>query len=329
MNFVYLPYEHEPPIVWLDTNIINEIVDALKGKTKDGERTKNILLLYGLLRKLVREKKIVCPFSGQRTEYGDTNDSGLADDVLLELSGGFQVSTWKVDVVQQQRMVELFLNGTHEFELFDNDLRYREEKEPNNEYGLKVVILLERNESNNRKRLHEHLVRRQGEIKELGLSRQEVYASEASARQLNLNMRIKQLGDDETIMRAVESLYEQDAMFSPLWPLYCFKEKTGRHMNSDEQRLYVSGKYMESTPWDRISAVLFSWLLCEIKKLTPQHIGDVSHLSQIFPYASIIVTEKQMAHALEVSGLQQEFNTEIYTLKPSSLSALISKLQQM
>lgn len=284
--------------------------------------------VYKLLVDLVEQDKVICPFSGQRAEYGKTNDSELADDVLIRISNGFQVSGWKVDVAQLERMVSLYCKNIKEFPFLDSDLKYREDVEPDNEYGLKVVILLERPERERRLRLVEGLKRRKEEVARLGLTRKQIYDSESSARTLNLNNKIKDLlSNGISVESAVDQLYEEEAMFSSLYPLYIYRHKMGRHITPEEYKNFISSKYLESVPWDKINSTLFTWLLVDVKNLEEQHISDVDNLSKILPYASIVVTERQMAHALDVSGLAKEFNTEIFTLK--SLPALEKRLTEL
>lgn len=328
MSLKYLPYKHNPPIVWLDTNIINEIVDALKGKTKDNIRRESILRIYSLLSILVEQKKIICPFSGQRTEYGKTDDSEIADDVLLRISNGFQVSGWKVAVAQTERVVNAFCDKSEAFSFRDSDLKYKDDVEPDNEFGFKVVILLERPDRDRRQRLLKGLKTRKNEVISLGLTRQQIYESESSARTVNLDNNVRHLlSKNIRIEAAIEDLYEENAMFSPLYPLYVYRQKMGRHITPEEYKDFISSKYLESVPWDKINSTLFTWLLVDITNLEEQHISDVDNLSKILPYASILVTERQMAHALKVSGLAKEFSTDIFTLK--SLPELEKRLLEL
>jgi hypothetical protein len=222
----------------------------------------------------------------------------------------------------------MYCNSENIFSFYDSDLKYKEESEPDNDYGFKVVVLLERPDRERRSRLLESFKRRKEEVASLGLTRKQIFESESSARALNLDNRIRYiLSKGMSVESAVDSLHPEEAMFSALYPLYVYKNVAGKHITPEVYKSFLSSKYLESVPWDKINSTLLTWLLVDVKNLEEQHIGDVENLSKILPYASIVVTERQMAHALDVNGLAQEFNTEIFTLK--NLSVLEKRLIEL
>lgn len=308
----YKEYEHNPPIVWLDTNVINEITDALLDKPG---RDRDIYIgLYKFLRRKVGENKIICPFWGQRTEYSDGKHMEVSDNILLELSSGFQVTRWQLENIHIKRMLRVFLNQEYEFELKDSDLVSEKRKQQDKKYKnspLSVVILLEKSQKLDRNFLLNNFNRRKEEVS--GMTYEQVLKEEYLGRPLALAQSVL----------AVEDVYgsfkidfpEGSPFWFQLYPYIAYSELTGKkEVEAGDLKSFFQSPHFYALPIDKISSTLVSHLLTEGKSGKYTDMGDIDNFSAILPYASYIITERRMAHILQSRGLAREFNAKVYRL---------------
>ncbi len=309
----YGEYEHEPQIVWLDTNIIINIRDSVKNNINN-----KFVLLFKLLKEKVREGKIICPFSGQRSEYSQGNSLEESDDILLALSKGFQVSMWQIRQEQVKTMIQCFLNKEQKFIFKDTDLLFKkdERRKSKNNSGFEVVILLEQTKRPQRQFLLENLIRRKKEVKDLNLSYEELLRSEQDGGKFALKISI-----DKNIAQYGYLNLDFDINDSWYHHLYTIIELKNISGISGQKELieltrdFLSSDYFYSIPIDKISSTIISSVLIDNQNMTANDIGDAENLSIILPYASFLMTDNAMAHIIRSRKLDIEFNTRIYSSK--------------
>lgn len=314
----YKPYLHKPPIVWLDTNIIIGIRESQSNfsKQKPEDRDK-FNRLYKFLKEKVKENKIVCPFSGQRTEYSDGDHIKASDDILMSLSKGFQVSQWQIRHIQVKRMLECFLSKERQFFFSDSDLVYKKEEHEarESEYPFRVVILNEKSKKSSKEFLFHDLIRRKTEVKKLGLTYKQVYKSEYDAAILVLQKSINKIIEDYGYLKTDFTLDDEEYHH-----LYTVVELSKLVNTTDDKILikllkdFFISEYFYSIPIDRISSTIIAHIMTEGEKVTQNDIGDNNNLSSIFPYASYIITERRMAHILTTRKLDIEFGVKIFRI---------------
>lgn len=309
----YTEYEHTPKIIWLDTNIIINIRDSVKNKTED-----KFLTLFKLLKEKVGNGKIICPFSGQRSEYSQGDSLEESDDVLLELSKGFQVSMWQIRQEQVKTMIRCFLDKNNEFIFKDTDLVFKKEErtKSRNDFGFEVVVLREKTKRPQREFLLKDLIRRKEEVKKLNLSYEELLRSEQDAGkyalQISINKNIEQYGYLNLDFDINDSWYHH------LYTVIELKNLSGVNDHKELAQLtrdFLSSDYFYAIPIDKISSTIISSVLIDKKKMTTNDVGDMENLSTILPYASFLITDNAMAHIIESRKLNTEFHTKIYSSK--------------
>ena len=142
-----VPFHNTPKIIWLDTNIINDITDAITNKRIDADIKSRSLLLYFKLQKLVNEEKIISPFLNQRDEYINTSVYELSDSILMALGKGKQLQTYLTEYIQIKRMIKIYIENSNQFYLDKQDIPYyfEEEDKKDNKFrdnlGFKRTIL--------------------------------------------------------------------------------------------------------------------------------------------------------------------------------------------
>ncbi len=309
----YIKYEHTPKIVWLDTNIIINIRDSLKNKTED-----KFLTLFELLKEKVQDGKIICPFSGQRSEYSQGDSLEESDDILLQLSKGFQVSMWQIRQEQVKTMIRCFLDNNNEFIFKDTDLVFKKEErtKSRNDFVFEVVVLREKTKRPQREFLLKDLIRRKEEVKNLNLSYEELLRSEQDAGkyalQISINKNIEQYGYLNLNFNINDSWYHH------LYTIIELKNLSGVNDHKELAQLtkdFLSSDYFYAIPVDKIGSTIISSVLIDKTKMTTNDIGDMENLSTILPYASFLITDNAMAHIIESRKLNTEFDTKIYSSK--------------
>ncbi|MFA6297204.1 MAG: hypothetical protein WC629_01445 [Candidatus Paceibacterota bacterium] len=309
----YKEYNHTPTIVWLDTNAIINIRDSLiKGEDN------SFVKLFNQLKEKVEKGKIICPFSGQRSEYSQGNSLEKSDDILLSLSKGFQVSMWQIRQEQIKTAIRCFLNDEDEFIFKDTDLVFKkaEREKQKNSLGFKVVVLTEQTKKLQREFLLKDLVRRKKEVKDLKLSYKTLLKSEQDAGKYVLQQSI-----DKNIAQYGYLNLDFDINDSWYHHLYTIIELKNISGIDDHEKLieltknFLSSNYFYSIPIDKISSTIISSVLMDKKNMTTNDIGDMENLSIILPYASFLMTDNAMVHIIRSRKLDTEFNTKIYSFK--------------
>jgi len=327
----YKEYSHNPPLIWLDTNIVIGIRDALSLSSKQTlKNKKEFIRLFNILKTKVDENKILCPFLGQRTEYSDGDHLENSDQILMDLSKGFQISGWQIRQVQVKRMLECFLKNKSQFNFTDSDLLYNKEKyEPKeNKIPFRIVILNEKSKRSDRNFLFNDLKRRKKEVSDLGLTYSQVLKSEQEAAipvlQISINKIIKHYGYLNM------DFTENDEEY---YHIYTLVELSKLAKIKDEKKLFALLKnfflseYFYAIPIDKISSTIVAHIMTEGKNVKYSDIGDINNLSLMLPYASYIITENRMAHILLTRKIDKEFGVEIYRTK--DIDKFIKKINNL
>ncbi len=321
----YQEYKHTPQIVWLDTNIIINIRDSVKNKVSN-----KFITLFEILKKKVADEKIICPFSGQRSEYSQGNYLEESDDILIALSKGLQVSMWQIRQEQVKTMIQCFLKKEDKFIFKDTDLLFKKEEreKKKNNFGFEIVILREQTKKPQREFLLKDLVRRQKEVKDLNLSYKDLLKSEQDggkyALKISIDKNIAQYGYLNLDFNIEDDWYHH---------LYTIIELKNISGINDQKKLieltknFLCSDYFYAIPIDKISSAIISSVLIDKKIMTTNDIGDTENLSTILPYASFLITDNAMAHIIRLRKLDSEFNTKAYS--SSNIDKLIEDIKNI
>ena len=314
-----IPYHHSPKIVWLDTNIINDIADALLGKKQNNP----ILDLYKTLLGLVNNEKIICPFLKQRDEYIKSDTSEKCDEILLNLGKGKQLKTYKTALSQIERMLNSYIRNENSFCLDKNDIPYYGKNDKDNHnvsHGISVVVLLSGQNKEgidkDNARLIDYLKRRKEFILANQLPKQKVLADETLARSQIFDNSINQIrADYGCIFIDFEYL---GPTYCQIYPLIAYKKILQKDKLEDGDVLYVSEFFKNQNfiiPYDEIYSKIVTEKLFDKSNVKVTDVRDIENLSLILPYASLIITDKAMKGYVEQLKLDKKYDTKIFSLK--------------
>lgn len=332
----YKKYHNEPPIIFLDTNVVVEMANGLISNDKNHRGYK----LFDCLKSAVSNKKIICPFLYQRNEYFkyfDNKKVEKCDDILLSLSKGKQVTIVieKIFELQFKRMALLYLNlekdKDEKFEIQGDDILNSEinsESKMEESLGLKIVVLLSGflhpNQENIEKNLVKQFIKRREQIKKDKLTKQQVLSGEKRGRLFNL------IKNDEEIIKFYneeinpeggfmekESLKKTKLNILTYWNQVITK-KGIKDDNYSILKSFVNSEYFLYLPIDYISSILFTELLCEDCEIKTTDGRDIESISIILPYSSIAIVDEEMKYYIHKTKLNEIFKVKVFSLKNSN-----------
>lgn len=214
-------------------------------------------------------------------------------------------------------MLECFLNSNNKFYFNDSDLVYKKEEREvkENQYPFKIVILNEKSRKISKEFLFLDLKRRKIEVKNLGMTYEQVYKSEYDASILVLQKSMDKIIKDYGYLKTDFTLDDEEYHH-----LYTIVELSKLANVNDPKillellKIFFKSEYFYSIPIDRISSTIIAHIMTEGKNVTKNDIGDNDNFSSIFPYASYVITENRMSHILKMRGLSTEFGVEVFRM---------------
>lgn len=319
------PYHHTPKIIWLDTNVINNIADAFT-KKRNVDINKKVIKLYSKLKDLVDKNIIICPFLKQRDEYISTNVYDKSDEILLNLGRGKQLKTYLTSDSQIKRMLRLYFENGSEFYLDKNDIPYygsEKEKKSRNEYkkGFSVIILQTGQNKDGidkqNDKLADHLGRRKEYIIQNNKGFDDVFTEERQARKSCFKNTIDKIINTRGYIFTSFEYLSFD--YCNIYPLIAYKEIFGKNdENLKEEDIEKVLQFLESEyliPYDEISSKLVAKILTDNSKVKNTDVRDIESLLLIFPYASLVITDKAMKGNILQLKLDTRYDTKIFSLK--------------
>jgi hypothetical protein len=295
-------------------------------------------IIFNHLIRKVRDNKIICPFVFQRNEYFtyfDKSKNKKCDDVLLGLSSGKQVTivTEKIFEAQFKRMAGLYLNDPKSinsaiFSFYGSDIfdaRFNENSDLEEKLGIRIVVLLSGFLLPNQKQIDQNLLtlfeKRKNQIKSDKLTKEQVLYQEKRGRLYDL---IKQ--DDERVKQyrteidptggffGDESLRATKRNILKYWT-EVINEKGVVDNDHSILKSFINSDFFLSIPIDHISAILFTELLTNDRKIKITDHKDIESLSFIFPYSDIAIVDDEMNSYLHKTKLDDVFNVSTFSLK--------------
>lgn len=302
-----IPFHNTPKIVWLDTNVINDIADAVVNKKMDKMEKSRALFLYSVLKKLVKEEKIICPFLSQRDEYIDTDVDEICDLILMELGKAEQLKSLCVGRIQTKRMLKMYLGNKTDFYFKKDDIfYYKEELNENNLleiYGFKFNIMY----------LHS------GRNKEISNEDNEKIYEIFKKRKHDVQSNKMKFNE---VLK--EELLSQKNLFDK--GLIAIQEFTGK---TDIAKVsnFLGSSYFFSVPYEEIYSKIVTKILTSNANIKFTDYQDVNSIAAILPYASLMITDKAMKGNIEQLNLNKKYDTKVFSL--NNYDQIIAELKKV
>jgi len=317
MNINFKPLINNPKLVWLDTNVVINIKNALK----TGDKQIREYRLYTHLKKLVSEGKILCPIMYQRDEYieyHNDQDKGILDEILLTLSKGKKATIVfnNIHDIQFERMLKVFKEKGNEFWFEDKDI-FLEQKPSSKDLLIDVVIMVTSYKAPNQGEIDNKLLddfkRRKEEISKIGLSFEQTRKSEMSSGKINFNTPLQDLIASYIKFNPQSNIINYQGLVEAKEKLLDLEKRmlsdTGLNLNH-----FYDSEHFDNLPIDDIHTRLVTSILFSSKEPTINDIKDLKNISVALPYIDFAITDRAMKGHLYKTGLNNKYDTKIYSL---------------
>ncbi|MEA3464175.1 MAG: hypothetical protein U9R14_03835 [Patescibacteria group bacterium] len=329
-----IPFHSTPKIVWLDTNIINNIADAVANKKMNEIEESRALSLYLILKKLVKEEKIICPFLIQRDEYIDTDVNEICDLILMELGKGEQLKSLSVGRTQTKRMLKMYLENKTDFYFKKDDIFYYKEEPNENDlletHGFKFNIMYLHsggdkeisNEDN--KKIYEFFKRRKNDIQNNKMKIKEVLKEELLSQKTRFVKAIKEINDLFGFLKT--DFNDTDLFYYRIYPLIVHQKFTGK-TDIVEVSNFLGSHYFFSVPYEEIYSKIIAKILTSNANIKSTDFQDINSIVAILPYASLMITDKAMKGNIEQLNLYKKYDTKVFSL--NDYDQIIAELKKV
>jgi hypothetical protein len=320
----------QTPTIWIDTSIVIKLWKIGRGENIPQQDVKRVRRLAEVVGQKVRERKLLCLETHQRTEF-----PGRAElDILKEFRGltfGVDLrSELTVREFQTEVAMRAFLAGEREVRLplrvfFDGAPEAQIEQVVRS--GWLITALMPTAEELVAHRAEKKTELRGGleALRKKLVAEGVTYEAQLEAERSGLLKAGIALFD-----RWVEALSsgEQPSVWDMLGstalasPMRAWQELGG------PPRLlgrFLTSRYLHALPLPKIETQLFARLVTGNEVIQSGDEGDVGHLSLVLPVARFVVTDKAMERRVKELGLDREWGAEVYSL--SSSEALLARLE--
>ncbi len=320
---------NKPKLVWLDTNVVVSIKNALKSGNKELREYR----LYQGLRNAQKRGDLICPIVYQRDEYSrhhSESEKNSCDTLIVELSHGvkFSMVTEHIFIRQFERMLEVYRDQKNEFELEASDVLLEDTSKKSAPF--QVVVLTTGYVAPNQDDIDNYLItdfkRRKTEVRDLKLSYEQIRKSELSSRKIAYNRPIEgslamyqKMNPEATIMHFQSLLEGEKFSLLKTWLRVFGKEEQERTINA-----FFNSDYYEHIPFEDIHTRLVTNILLSDKEPQKNDIQDLQNITIVLPYVDYMITEKAMKGYIYKEKLDQKYLTEVYDL--SDIDTFLAKI---
>lgn len=312
-------------MLWLDTSVLVDFAKIEKGEDIEPLRVKRLTRLRAVVRKAVREEKLICPEWDQENEY---ESKRLEDDIrriVSDLSCGARCIPY-AGVKDQQISIGMgaYIGATDAIHIpatihFYSDPSEDVRKAKQNHYIVQCdmpkprewIEKAERDKLQIKESIEElrqgYTAEDQTFEKQLALER--IGESDSMIKMVGEYMQLAQLGqvDFWKYMGTVGFMERMDSWKKMGGPTDGFA--------SDLAALYsfMRSPYYWELPIQDISSRLSADLLVKHFPIKPGDSLDISHLSAAIPVAHYVVADKAMVDRCERLGIGKKWNTKLFT----------------
>ena len=329
--------------MWVDTSVVIEMAQAKNDVSQNDIAHKRGIDLYNKLQNLTTKGSIIYLDAQQRDEYG--NNPKLfneIDDLHIQLSQGIRIQHEVITKQYQiQRMMKVYCGNSNKFELMDDDIFSNDPAnilEQSKKLGMFVTVkrkILEEERNENR-RVRDNIISGWENIRLNRKARKisykqalkEEYAGEWLAIRNVLRKRLNQKMQNTNLL-------EEDFMTflgesHTLSPIDWWRIETHKSSDLESLKNFYLSEAFKLIPYIEIKSKLLAYLITIDGPVKRGDYGDSEHLSQILPYADLIITDSAMKHRVNELGLATKYNTDIMSLKEfDKIMESLDKLSQI
>lgn len=307
--------KNDIPILYLDTNIMILLAQYEKGEYR-GEYPKDIADLYEVLSAAIKENRIICPIGNQLEEMGMSAGRERAKKFLYTFTNAELSIPEKICRLQMKAGYASFSKGQGEIcfccsdvleDIFTSDL-FKICVAP--VYGKeKVECLCDKKEN---------------------LTSLLNFAKDASDKECILEkQKVAEFESDYTMLHSIlnGTYNSQENLDKLLWLGGEILANTGKLLCDEvveEYSRFLKSMHHHKLPYVWVRSYLWALRMQRQNKIKRGDVLDTLWVSAYFPYVNYAVTDNDCCALIKEAGLDNRYNTEVFSMK--TLKDLVSIL---
>jgi hypothetical protein len=313
------------PMLWLDTSVLVDFAKIEKGESIEPVRAKLLTKLRSVVRRAVREEKLVCPEWDQDNEYEAKRLEADIRRIVSDLSCGAHCIPF-AGVKDQQILIGMkaYLDAVDAMHIPAHIHFYRDPVEAVREAKRNHYIV--ECEMPKPPEFIEKAERDKIETKESIEELRQAYTAKNQTFEQQLNL--ERIGESDSMMKMLgeymELMHRGQFEFWKYMSVVGFVERMDawKRMGgpSDDSAAdiaalysYMRSPYYWELPIQDISCRLSADLLVKHFKIKSGDGLDISHLATAIPVAHFVVADKAMVDRCERLGIGKKWNTKLFS----------------
>ncbi len=308
------------PMLWLDSSILMDL--AKRGEIEKA-RAKTLAKLREVVRKAVREERLICPEWEQVREYEGRRLNAEIQEIAAGFSYGARcASSGRVQDQLVLRGLVAYIRGASSIHIPASDFFYDDPSQHVREAlssAYIVYVATERNAEWVAKRDKSRLsLAAELEKARVGQTIDRVRFDEQLAVEQRAVSRVMSEAVIEYRVKAQFGLFDAKAFEAA--QTYLMHLSMWRDLGGPGDELaglfsFMNSPYYWELPTEDISCRLFADVLVNQAKVKSGDSNDISHLAMAIPVAHYVVTDKAMADRCRRRGIGTKWNTKIVSSK--------------
>ncbi len=319
------------PIIWLDSSIIIKIVKWKGNSLKNKSDLKTIPEIYNTIKKLVDERKIICPIADQREEiYWNDN---LTLDILSSLSEGtkfkFRLS---IEKYQVQQFMKAYIEKSEGVTIsYLHAFRRDPIKELKEDKKYIVMVNMPKMESMPEvEQKKENLKNKLENLRIDVQKRKESFKQRLELEYEGCLAAIMKLGSSSLKKLFIQrdfSLENYNNLLALAEPLSWWNHFKGEPKGLNGLRGFYLSDTFKEIPIIEIKCKIFAKILTESTKVKPGDVMDIEQVSALLPYCNYLILDRSMKHWLLKLKLDEKYNTNIFIMSDfDNLMAVLNNI---
>ena len=319
------------PIIWLDSSIIIKIAKWKNNTLSNKSDLKVIPEIYCTIKKLVDNKKIICPIADQKEEIYWNDD--LIIDILYSLSRGIKFKfRLSIEKYQMQQFMKAFIEKAEDASVsYRHAFRRDPIKELMEEKKYNVIVNMPKLESMYEvEQKKENLRNKLEDLRTTAQNKKENFYQRLELEYEGCLNAILELGSNSLNKLFIQkdfSLENYSNLTVLAEPLCWWKHFNGEPKDFNGLKSFYLSDTFKEIPIIEIKCKIFAKILTESSVIKKGDVMDIEQISALMPYCNYLVLDKSMKHWLLKLKLNEKYNTNVFSV--SDFDKLMEELNNI
>lgn len=307
------------PVIYLDTNIMIELSKYENGTCKN-ERRHEIGKLYILLTTAMRENRILCPLGNQLQEMGMSKGRRDSKDFLYRFTNSELLNPDEIEEIESKIGYQTFVKN-------ENTIHFNSSQFFVKDSNISSPFIIKMAPEYNQEKLVKLQNEKQNIVNALNDAKSKCCINTNIEEQIKNELN----ADFQVLSCTLENLNkEQESFTRCLDTIGVIHSHTGLLEKSHSEQDIILTKYVEylqsahhhNLPYKWIQANLWAHRMQRHNKIVQGDYLDTKWASAYIPFIDYAVTDNDCCNLIQNSGLANQYNTKVFSLK--TINELIS-----